>query len=44
MFEEVEHKRTAEENKLLVVEIVVALAICAAIGIGLVWFYGYYGA
>lgn len=43
MFEEIERKKTPEEKKALAIEVVVALVVCAVIGVVLVWFFGYYG-
>ena len=44
MFDQVEHRSTPEEKKVLALEIVGALVACAVIGGALVWFFGYYGA
>lgn len=43
MFDEVEHKKSPEEKKLLAMEILIAMAVCAVVGVVLVWFFGFYG-
>ena len=45
MFEQsqLEHKRTAAENKTLVLEILGAVVACAVLGGAAVWFFSYFG-
>lgn len=43
MFEGLEHKKTAEEKKLLTIEIVGALIGCAVIGAAALWFFSNFG-
>ena len=43
MFDQVEHRSTPEEKKVLALEIVGAVVACAGIGWALVWFFSYFG-
>jgi len=43
MFEELEHKKTAEEKKFLVFEILGAVIACAVLGAAAFWFFDYFG-
>ena len=43
MFEELQHKKTAEEKKTLALEVVGAVIVCAAIGVAAFWFFDYFG-
>jgi len=43
MFEELAHKKTPEEKKLLVFEVIGAVIACAVIGLGVFWFFDHFG-
>jgi len=43
MFDELEHKKTREEKKLLILEIIGAVVACALIGGLVFWFFRSYG-
>jgi hypothetical protein len=43
VFEELEHKKTPEEKKLLVLEVVGAVILCAVLGAAAFWFFDYFG-
>jgi hypothetical protein len=43
MFDELEHKKTFAEKKLLALEIIGAVIACAVIGAGAFWFFSYFG-
>ena len=43
MFEELEHKKTSEEKRLLILEIVGATVLCAVLGAAAFWFFDYFG-
>lgn len=42
MFEGLEHEKTAEEKKLLTLEVLAALVACALIGGIVFWFFSYF--
>ena len=43
MFEELEHKKTPEEKRLLALEVVGAVIACAVLGATAFWFFDYFG-
>ena len=43
MFEELEHKKTPEEKRFLVLEIIGAVIACTVLGVVVVWFFSYFG-
>jgi len=42
VFEELEHKKTPEEKRLLALEIIGAVIACAVIGAAAFWFFDYF--
>ena len=43
MFDQLRPQTTAEDKKRMVMEAAIAAVVVAVIGVGLVWFFGYFG-
>lgn len=43
MFDALEHEKTPEEKKLLMLEVIGAVIACAVVGGAVFWFFSYFG-